>query len=136
MNVGANASAWRLCQLHYALRKVLEQHDMLTARRVLAGLQFLPVRSLLFMVEPLFAKRILPWFGGSAAVWSTCLVFYQTALLAGYLYARVLSRFANCLGQAAVHIGVLLLALLILPIGPSATDGSLAVGAQPIGTSS
>ena len=48
---------------------------------------------LLFSVEPLVAKRILPWFGGSAAVWSTCLVFYQTALLIGYLYARWLTRY-------------------------------------------
>ncbi len=50
---------------------------------------------LLFSVEPLVAKRILPWFGGSAAVWSTCLVFYQTALLVGYLYARLLTRYCK-----------------------------------------
>src|ERR1700728_4239992 len=48
---------------------------------------------LLFSLEPLIAKVILPWFGGSAAVWSTCLVFYQVALLAGYLYAELLTRY-------------------------------------------
>ena len=42
---------------------------------------------LLFLVQPLMAKQILPWFGGSATVWTTCLVFFQTALLAGYAYS-------------------------------------------------
>ena len=42
---------------------------------------------LIFLVQPLIAKQILPWFGGSAAVWTTCMVFFQTALLAGYAYA-------------------------------------------------
>jgi SAM-dependent methyltransferase len=85
---------------------------------------------LLFMVEPLFAKRILPWFGGSAAVWSTCLVFYQTALLFGYLYARVLARYANALTQSLVHIALLLATLFLLPIGPSDRWQPLP-GAQP-----
>ena len=42
---------------------------------------------LLFLVQPIVAKQILPWFGGSAAVWATCLVFFQTTLLLGYAYA-------------------------------------------------
>ena len=46
---------------------------------------------LLFAVEPLIAKMILPWFGGSAEVWIVCLLFFQTALLAGYLYAHCVS---------------------------------------------
>lgn len=75
---------------------------------------------LLFSVEPLVAKKILPWFGGSAAVWSTCLVFYQSALLLGYLYAQAVSRYLRPALQTAVH-GVLLLACIaLLPIGPSA----------------
>ena len=44
---------------------------------------------LIFLVQPLIAKQILPWFGGSAAVWGTCLLFFQSALLAGYAYADV-----------------------------------------------
>src|SRR5215207_6242675 len=44
---------------------------------------------LLFLVQPLIAKYILPWFGGGAAVWTTCLLFFQTVLLAGYLYAHL-----------------------------------------------
>ena len=64
------------------------------------------------------ARRILPWFGGSAAVWSTCLVFYQTALLAGYLYARWLTKILHPRRQAATHIALLAGSLLLLPIGP------------------
>ncbi len=64
------------------------------------------------------ARRILPWFGGSAAVWSTCLVFYQTALLGGYFYARLLTRFLTPYAQAVVHIAVLLTSLSLLPVGP------------------
>jgi SAM-dependent methyltransferase len=111
--------------------KVLEEHDMLTVRRVLAATAIFTSAFLLFTVEPLFAKRILPWFGGSAAVWSTCLVFYQTALLLGYLYARVLTRYAKPLTQAVVHITLLLLSLILLPIGPSDWWQPVA-GAPPI----
>lgn len=73
---------------------------------------------LLFSIEPLIAKRILPWFGGSAAVWSTCLVFYQSALLVGYLYARVLTRYLAPRGQTLAHIALLTGSLALLPIGP------------------
>ncbi|MBV9304090.1 MAG: fused MFS/spermidine synthase [Acidobacteriaceae bacterium] len=73
---------------------------------------------LLFSVEPLIAKRILPWFGGSAAVWSTCLVFYQTALLLGYVYARLLTRYLTPRRQVTIHVVLLLVSLALLPIGP------------------
>ena len=43
---------------------------------------------LLFLVQPLIARQILPWFGGTAAVWTTCMLFFQTLLLAGYAYAH------------------------------------------------
>jgi SAM-dependent methyltransferase len=73
---------------------------------------------LLFSLEPLLAKRILPWFGGSAAVWSTCLVFYQVALLVGYLYARMLTRHLPDRVQSVIHIALLLGSLAVLPVGP------------------
>jgi len=73
---------------------------------------------LLFSLEPLIAKIILPWFGGSAAVWATCLVFYQVALLAGYLYAELTTRFLAPRGQTTLHILLLLSSLALLPIGP------------------
>jgi hypothetical protein len=75
---------------------------------------------LLFLLEPLFAKLILPWFGGSAAVWATCLVFFQSALLLGYLYADVTTRRLPPPRQAAVHIGLLLASLAFLPIAARA----------------
>jgi hypothetical protein len=73
---------------------------------------------LLFLIEPLFAKLILPRFGGAAAVWAACLVFFQCALLLGYFYADVTSRRLSPLRQAQLHIALLLLALLFLPIAP------------------
>ena len=73
---------------------------------------------LLFLVEPLFAKVILPWFGGSAAVWSVCLVFFQGALLFGYLYADATARLRPRV-QVGLHIGLLLACFLLLPLAPS-----------------
>jgi hypothetical protein len=74
---------------------------------------------LLFSLEPLIAKIILPWFGGSAAVWSTCLVFYQVALLAGYLYAELLTRYVPVAVQGVLHILLLAASVTLLPIGPT-----------------
>ena len=69
---------------------------------------------LLFLVEPMAAKQLLPVFGGSAAVWVTCLVFFQAALLAAYLYAHWLARNGSLTGnQAAVHVGLLSLAAAV-----------------------
>jgi hypothetical protein len=75
---------------------------------------------LLFLVQPIIAKQILPWFGGSAAVWSTSLVFFQSALLAGYAYADFSTNKLNGKRQAFVHIGFACLALIVLPIIPGA----------------
>ncbi len=73
---------------------------------------------LLFLIEPLFAKLILPWFGGSAAVWAICLVFFQTALLLGYFYADLTTRRLSPNRQSVAHLGLLLVSLLWLPIAP------------------
>ncbi len=73
---------------------------------------------LLFLIEPLFAKLILPWFGGSAAVWATCLVFFQTALLLGYFYADATTRRLSPKRQSALHLVLLLVSLFWLPIAP------------------
>ena len=85
----------------------------------LAGSSIFLAAFLLFALEPLVAKRILPWFGGSSAVWSVCLVFYQVALLAGYFYASVLARSFRQSKQVFIHITLLGCSLLLLPIGPS-----------------
>jgi spermidine synthase len=73
---------------------------------------------LLFAVEPLIAKMILPWFGGSAEVWIVCLLFFQTALLAGYLYAHCVS-YVKPPWRLRLHVVVLAASLLFLPIIPS-----------------
>src|SRR6185295_2549098 len=73
---------------------------------------------LLFLVQPLIARLILPWFGGSAAVWTTCMLFFQMLLLAGYAYAHALGKLAGR-RQAMVHTALLLAALATLPIMPA-----------------
>src|SRR5437879_3701146 len=74
---------------------------------------------LLFLVQPLIARIILPWFGGTAAVWTTCLMFFQTTLLAGYLYAHWLTRSLRAQRQAMVHIALLAASIVALPILPN-----------------
>jgi hypothetical protein len=75
---------------------------------------------LLFQVQPAIAKIILPWFGGSAAVWTTCLLFFQLVLLLGYLYSHALVRYLKPRAQTIVHGALLLASALALPIYPSA----------------
>lgn len=70
---------------------------------------------LLFLVQPIIAKQIVPWFGGSAAVWTTCLMFFQVVLLAGYTYSDAVQRIRPRL-QSGLHIALLLVSLLALPI--------------------
>jgi SAM-dependent methyltransferase len=74
---------------------------------------------LLFLVQPILAKQILPWFGGSAGVWTTCLVFFQLVLLLGYAYAHWLTRSRVGSRQFQIHISLLLISCLTLPIIPS-----------------
>ncbi len=73
---------------------------------------------LLFQVQPMIAKFVLPWFGGSAAVWSASLLFFQLILLAGYLYAHCLIRYLKPKQQMGVHGTLLLISLVTLPIIP------------------
>src|SRR5277367_4423516 len=70
---------------------------------------------LLFQVQPLIAKLILPWFGGSAAVWTSCMLFFQMALLGGYAYAHWLNGQAGR-RQTYIHLGLLAVSFLSLPI--------------------
>jgi len=82
--------------------------------------------SLLFLAEPMTAKRLLPAIGGSAAVWITCLVFYQCALLGGYFYAHLVRSRLKARAQAAVHTALLVLATaaLAVKVQPDAAAGS------------
>jgi SAM-dependent methyltransferase len=87
---------------------------------------------LLFLVQPLLAKQILPWFGGAAIVWTLCLVFFQFVLLLGYAYAHWLAGRGSGRRQAAIHIALLAASLAFLPV---AADPSWkpAGGASPVG---
>ncbi len=88
--------------------------------QVLFALTLLVSASLLFFVQPMFAKMVLPRLGGTPAVWNTCMVFYQAVLLAGYLYAHLSTRWLGTRRQAVVHLGLLCLPWLVLPIGLAA----------------
>ena len=74
---------------------------------------------LIFLVQPIVAKSILPWFGGVPAVWSLCLAFYQTTLFAGYAYAHLLIARAGPRVQLFLHAAVVAAAALTLPVLPS-----------------
>jgi hypothetical protein len=84
--------------------------------------------ALLFSVQPLFTKMVLPLLGGSPAVWNTCLLFFQALLLGGYLYAHLSSKWLSAKVQAIVHIALLVATILVLPIHIPAS------WAQPPGT--
>ena len=74
---------------------------------------------LLFAVQPMIGKMILPWFGGSAAVWNTCLLFFQAALLAGYLYAHLSTRYLKPKQRAILHAALIVVSLALLPVVPA-----------------
>ncbi len=75
---------------------------------------------LLFQIQPMIAKMILPWFGGVSTVWSTCMLFFQVVLLLGYLYAHWLGTRLPPRRQATIHIALMALSLLALPIAANA----------------
>src|SRR6266436_4213281 len=73
---------------------------------------------LLFQVQPVIAKAILPWFGGAPAVWTTCMLFFQCLLLAGYAYAHASTLVLKPKAQGALHLVLLLAAACTLPLAP------------------
>lgn len=99
--------------------------------RILFSLTALLGACLLFLVEPMFARMVLPMLGGAPAVWNTCLVFYQFALLAGYLYAHGAGRF-TLRRQVLMQGGLLAVAALALPIAVRG-GGTPPPTANPVG---
>ncbi len=87
---------------------------------LLFGTAILTSACLLFLVQPLASKLILPWFGGSAAVWITCMLFFQSGLLLGYSYAHCLARSVSLRWQAGIHTALLLASVAVMPILPNA----------------
>jgi spermidine synthase len=83
---------------------------------------------LLFQVQPLMGKFILPWFGGGPAVWTACLLFFQLLLLGGYLYAHLTSAWLPLKVQGWLHAALLAASLIVLPIVPSAKWKPLGAG--------
>ena len=86
------------------------------------GVTILLSAFLLFQVQPMVSKAILPWFGGCPAVWTTCMLFFQTALFGGYVYAHLLQRWLAPRQQVLVHLLVVVAAMAMLPIAPGAAS--------------
>src|SRR5207245_685764 len=72
--------------------------------------------ALLFLIQPMFAKMVLPLLGGTPNVWNTCMVFFQAVLLAGYAYAHAAATRLGVRRQALLHLVLLLIPFLVLPI--------------------
>jgi SAM-dependent methyltransferase len=100
----------------------ISQEDVTTSRPASLNVVFLFAPTiflsafLLFCCEPMVGKMMLPYLGGAASVWITCLLFFQLMLLAGYGYAHVLERYADIRAQIAIHISLMLITILFLPI--------------------
>ena len=75
---------------------------------------------LVFAVQPMLGKVLLPWFGGSATVWTACLMFFQLGLLAGYAYAHGVCRWLSPRWQAGLHAALVAISLALLPLMPRA----------------
>jgi SAM-dependent methyltransferase len=86
---------------------------------------------LLFQIQPVIARMILPWFGGSSAVWSVCMLFFQVGLMSGYAYAHGLARNVSPRRQAALHGLLLAASLLLMPAIPGAAWKPTEAGNPP-----
>ena len=87
--------------------------------------------ALLLAVQPMVSRAVLPLLGGSAAVWTTCMLFFQVALLLGYLHAHAGPRLLGVRRHAAVHVALLALSLLLLPLSIRSASG-VPDGAAPV----
>ena len=88
----------------------------MTPSRILYAATIFASGLLLFIVQPIAARQILPWFGGTAGVWTTCLMFFQVALVGGYAYSNWTTRHLSRRAQAGLHIALLAASLISLPI--------------------
>ncbi len=99
------------------------------AAPVLFALAIFTSAALVFMVEPMIAKLVLPKLGGSPAVWNTSMVFFQLALLGGYDYAHLIQRVQSLKSQVLIHLGLLLVGALALPLRVNGLLGDPPTGA-------
>src|SRR5262245_31072600 len=86
---------------------------------------------LMFLLEPMVAKMVLPLLGGAPAVWNTCVVFFQAMLLAGYAYAHAAPALLGVRRHAVIHALVVFAALLVLPFGVGAASPPAQVNPAP-----
>ena len=91
---------------------MIAQKPTRISRELLFGAAIFLSAFLIFLVQPMVGKRILPWFGGTPAVWTLCLAFYQSTLFLGYAYAHLLIRFASPTLQLTIHAVAVCAALL------------------------
>lgn len=103
--------------------EILKREEAPRVTAVLFAVAVFTSACLVFLVQPMATKLILPTLGGSPSVWNAAMVFFQTALLAGYLYAHLLQRIGSMRVQVAVHLGLLLVAALFLPLRISGMFG-------------
>src|SRR5215217_7356164 len=104
---------------------------MKTLHTRLFGITIFVSSALLFSIQPMIAKMLLPMLGGTPAVWNTCMVFFQATLLAGYVYAHAATRWLRPRQQGMLHVTLLLVSLLTLPIVVASSDAPPS-GASPI----
>jgi spermidine synthase len=100
----------------------------------LFGLALFVAAGLLFCVQPMVARMVLPMLGGSPAVWNTCMVFFQAALLAGYAYAHGVSAWLPIRAQLVVHASFIVAPVFFLPfaLGPGSTAAAPPSEASPV----
>ncbi|MBE0536186.1 MAG: hypothetical protein IH624_11005, partial [Phycisphaerae bacterium] len=101
--------------------QMLESHNTVSrpiqlSMRAAGALAIFTGAFLLFQVQPIMARFILPEFGGSPDVWTTCMLFFQLLLLAGYAWAHLLVTYVPPRRQAAIHVALLIAAVVALPI--------------------
>src|SRR6476646_8232071 len=89
----------------------------------LISLTLFLIAFLLFCCEPMVGKMVLPILGGAASVWTTCVLFFQSMLLAGYVYTHLLAKLKRVRDQILLHSVLMLLALMFLPIRFAAVTG-------------
>ncbi len=99
-------------------------HWAVSSAPVIYGLTVFASAALIFLVEPMMAKMVLPKLGGSPMVWNTSMAFFQAALLVGYLYAHLLQRVGSLRTQVLIHGAVVLVSALVLPLHVSAIMGA------------
>jgi hypothetical protein len=109
-------TAQPLAQVPDGVELVAEPRPRAAAAATVFTVAIFANAALLFTLEPMFTKMVLPLLGGTPSVWNTCLLFFQAVLLGGYLYAHLATRHLPARGQAGLHLALVAVAALVLPV--------------------